>query len=217
MFNNNIYYALPIEDLTDQMIEDSLLTSRETIRESVRPIDGKIYTIFKFDGDKPLPQYMNSFKKHQFTHEQALNYIDSAEWNLGKPIEELRESYDFKKIKIAFEQEYYIQCLGEMYIFIFKILKFKFFIHHKQYLNSPEKWKIFKNNRFEKAKETALIELCVFYDLLTSEEKVLIEKFKDIRNNFSHGFDHKFGKKEIEESLAEIDNIISKNLDTIIF
>lgn len=212
MFNNHIYYALPIDDLTDQMIEDSLLTSRETIRPSVRPIDGKIYTIFKFDGNKSLPQYMSKFKKHQLTHEQALNYVDSPEWNLHKPIQELKERYDFQHIKEVFEQGYYIQCLGEMYITIFSLLKFRFFIHHLQYLNTKEKWNIFKTNRFENSKETALTELCLFYDLITPEEIKVIEEFKNIRNDFSHSFEHRFSKEQIDESLTKLDTLVTKYL-----
>ena len=211
MYNSKKYYFIPLEEITDQMIEDAIQTSRDTLRKSVRPTDGKIHAVIKFTESKPVPEYMNDYK--QYSHEEILKAIQTPEWNLTQPIYELQKKYDFDKIIADFEAGNIIQSFGEAYITIFQILKFKFFIHSKVYLDSEEKWKIFtKGNRFEKANEYTTLELNYFYNLITKDEKKLIDNFRNIRNDVSHSFETQFTFEQLRNSIDEVDKIIRKYL-----
>lgn len=208
MTNTRKYYLIPLEEVSDKMIEDAILTSRETLRTSVRPIDGKIHAVIKFTGSKPVPAYMSKYK--QFDHKEILEAIRTPEWNLSQPIHDLQKRYDFTKILHDFEAGNCIQSFGEMYITIFQILKFKFFTHSKKYLNSPSKWKVFKERQFEDANEYAMLQFNFFYDLISEDEKNIIDRFRIKRNAMAHSFDHNYDKVELKSSLEELDEIVTK-------
>lgn len=211
MYNSKKYYFLPLEQITDQMIEDAVQTSRKTLRKSVRPIDGKIHAVIKFTGSNPVPEYMSSYK--QYSHEEILEALNTPEWNLYLPIQELHKRYDFNKVMGDFNSGKIIQSFGEVYITIFQILKFKFFTHSIAFLDSEEKWKLFtKGNRFEKANESTMLDLNYFYNLITKEEKVTIDNFRNIRNDVSHSFETQYTPEELRESLNEVDKLVKKYL-----
>ena len=211
MYNSKKYYFIPLEEITDQMIEDAVQTSRETLRKSVRPIDGKIHAVIKFTGSKPVPEYMLGYK--QYSHEEILKAIQTSEWNLTRPIHELQKKYDFKKVIEDFNSGKVIQSFGEVYIIIFQILKFKFFIHNIELLDNEDKWKLFtKGSQFEKANEYTMLELNYFYNLITKEEKEIIDDFRNIRNDISHSFETKYTIDQLKDSINGVDSIITKYL-----
>jgi hypothetical protein len=208
-FNSLKYYFIPISDLTDDMVLQSCLTSRETARLSVRPIDGKIHTIIKFMPSTPLPDYMKSYK--EYTHEEILNATRTSEWNLHQPIVDLQATFNFEKVLSDFDQQNYIQCFGETYITVFQILKFKFLIHSMDYLDDENKWKIFsKGSRFEKANEFTLLELNYFYNLISKEDKDFLTLFRNLRNDVSHSFVNDSKKDEWRNNLIEVNKLIVK-------
>ena len=210
-FNSLKYYLVPLNELTDDMVEVSCLTSRETARLSVRPIDGKIYTVIKFMNSIPVPDYMNSYK--EYTHEEVLNSLRTPEWNLHQPMLDLEADYDFKKVLVNFNDHNFIQSFGEMYITVFQILKFKFFIHSMDFLDDDNKWKIFsKGSRFEKANEFTLLELNYFYNLISKEEKDFLNLFRDTRNEVSHSFVIDPKLEEWREILTRVNELIIKYL-----
>ncbi len=211
MRNSYKYYLIPLEEITDQMIEDACQTSRDTLRKSVRPIDSKIHAVIKFVRSKPVPGYMNGYK--QYSHEETLRAVHTAEWNLTQPIHELQKKYDFNRIIENLDTGRIIQSFGEVYITIFQILKFKFFIHSMAFLDSEEKWKLFtKGSRFEKANEYTMLELNYFYNLITKQEKEIIDNFRNIRNAVSHSFETQFTLEQLRNSIGKVNKIISKYL-----
>lgn len=199
-----------MNEITDEMIRDSEQTSRDTLRKSIRPIDGKIHAVLKFTDTNPLPKYMKTYKP--YSHKETLDSLNSPEWNLNQPIQDLIRKYDFDSIIEKFDSKNIIQCFGEMYITIFQILKFNFFLHSKKYLDSEDKWKLFKGNRFEKANEYTMLELNYFYNLITKDEKEIIDDFREKRNSISHSFDQKFTNEELRKSIEQTNIIVLKYL-----
>jgi len=214
MYNSKKYYLIPLTEITDQMIDEAIQTSRDTLRKSSRPIDGKIHAVIKFTGSKPVPNYMSGYK--QYSHEAILTALQSPEWNLWEPLQELKNRYSFKKILEDFDSGNIIQSFGEAYITIFQILKFKFFVHSMEYLDTEEKWKVLTGNRFEKANEYTMLELSFFYNLISSEEKKVIDDFRNMRNSVAHKFESQYSNDELKGSLIEIDKIIQKHLNDLI-
>ncbi|WP_338759728.1 hypothetical protein WAF17_12205 [Bernardetia sp. ABR2-2B] len=209
-YNDSIYYFIPLDEITDEMINDSTQGGhRDTMPKSTRPIDGKIHGVIEFLSSKPIPNYMEKHKKRGYSHEKALEVISSKEWNLYRPIEELRSKYNFDKILQDFNINRKIQAFGELYIIIFQILKFKFLMHNLDYLDSEEKWKAFsRSQRFEKANESTMLELNYFYNLISKSEKDKIDKFRNIRNSIAHSFDKTYTNEEMLNSLSEIKEIV---------
>lgn len=209
-YNDSIYYFIPLDEITDEMINDSTQRgNRDSMRTSIRPIDGKIHGVIKFVGSEPIPNYMRKHEKRRYSHKDALDLTNSKEWNLFIPIQDLRNTYNFEKILEDFNTNREIQAFGELYIIVFQILKFKFLMHNLEYLNSEEKWKAFsKSQRFEKANESTMLELNYFYNLITKTEKDKIDTFRNIRNSIAHSFDRSYTNEEMLNSLSEMKEII---------
>ncbi len=219
MRDNVIYFLIPLSKLTDEIIRDSCLSSRETSRQSIRPIRGEYYVVVPFMTSLSIPEYMNSktYKQYRsYSNEEVRAELNKPEWNFNKEFEDLIVAYNVQGILDNFDNQNYIQSFGEMYIFIFQILRFKFFIHSKEYLDTEHKWKVFSSgSRFEKANENTMLELNYFYNLISKEDKDLIEKFRLIRNEVSHNFIEQPDKKRWRNSIVEIDTLIQKYFDLV--
>lgn len=88
-FNNSTYYLIPLNEITEEMINLSDQNSIQTMRKSVRPIDKKIHGILTFGTLGATPDFLRRYTKKGFSHEKTLEIINSSiEWNLSLPLTE---------------------------------------------------------------------------------------------------------------------------------
>ena len=69
------YYLLPVEDVTDEMVDEAIQTSRDTLRVSVRPIKGQMYTVLKFNTANREPECMRPYRG--LMHPECLEELNS--------------------------------------------------------------------------------------------------------------------------------------------
>ena len=75
IFDNRKWLIINVSDVTDEMIENAIETSRDTLRIS---LDGS-KTILKYDGRKPNCFY----GMDTYTHSQISEELSKDEWNEG--------------------------------------------------------------------------------------------------------------------------------------
>jgi len=221
--NTKTYYLIPDNLLTDQMIKDSIGVLDESTRiRSVRPIKSEF--VYKNPGGKNKkpgyvlsikfgegvvpPSYMDKYRSYNNIEIcETLNALPFIKKSL---IDDIFEKYDPTKIKNDFDNENYLQVLGEVYIVVFGQLQFKFFNFNEKFLNDFKKWPIFRSHTLEGAKERAMSELNYFYDLITHDELKTIDTFRNIRNDLMHDNEHLHDKSDIWSSISSTSNLIEK-------
>lgn len=214
MSDTNVYYLIPFDEITEDIIAIARQTSRDTVRKSIRPIGGRIHGIVSFSPTTTTPSFLSRYPK--YSHAEILQAIRSHEWDLHHPINTLSDRYNYINLIHDFESGRIIESFGHMYITIFAILKYKFFIHHKSYLDSEDKWQIFiKGQRFEKSNEYSLLEMNYLYNLITPSERETIERFRTIRNDVTHSFDHSHTTSEMREVISKVNDIIQHSLASL--
>lgn len=174
-YNTINYFFIPLKEITEEMLSHMSNATFDTIRKSVRPIDGKIHGICEHIETDNLPVYFRKYKA--YSHEEALKLVNSKEWNLSAPIQEIRTEYSWSFVLTQFNQGSIIEAFGHTYITVFSILKFKFLVHSKRYLNDDHKWRIFNTQKLEKANEVTMLTLCYFFDLISREQYETIDKY----------------------------------------
>ena len=73
MFDNRKWLIINVSDVTDEMIENAIETSRDTLRIS---LDGS-KTILKYDGSKPRCFY----GMDTYTHSEILEELAKSDWS----------------------------------------------------------------------------------------------------------------------------------------
>ena len=182
----------------------------DTIRKSVRPIDGKIHGVCEHESYKELPEYFQKYKP--YTHKEVLEAMESKEWNIYMPLLELERTYDREYVESEFEAERFLESFGQAYIAVFTILKFKFFRFSWDYLNDKNKWSVFNTPKLERANEYTMLTLCYFFDQISYEDFERIDRFRGIRNALCHQLEHKYSLNEMKESLTNANDFISREL-----
>lgn len=179
----------------------------ESLRKSVRPIDGKIYGVCEINYEEgKLPEY---YKRHKpYSHSEILQVMNTKEWNLYGPMDELRKTYNWEYVTANFESHRYLEAFGHVYITVFSCLKFRFLIHSYDFLNDIEKWKIFKTNKFENANEVSMLQMCYFFDLISHSHYKSIDDFRVLRNSINHEFNTSVNHEVCGKALADMNEFI---------
>lgn len=198
------FYIIPKGKITKEMIQISGVQNFKP-RNSIRPIDGSIYELIQFEDSIPLS--VSKFKGLRVS--KMREYLNSSkDWNIVQPLEELRTEYSFEKIILNFKKKYYLEAFGKMYIFIFQLLKYLFFRHSFQYLQTDiKKWQVFKQTQFEGANEYTLLQMCFFYDLINSEDQKSIDSFRIVRNQIMHSYTWTYKDEELLKHLKQMNKL----------
>lgn len=209
-YNDSLYYFIPLNEIKEEHMEFMSNSTIDTIRKSVRPIDGKIHAICSHSKLDYIP---DQFKKYKgYTHQETLELIQSKEWNIYNPLEEFNANYDFDNIIELFENGNLIEAVSRMHISLFTLLNYKFYLFSFSYLNQDYKWKLFKSNKLEKANESTILLLNTFFDLITKDQHDQIDRFRIIRNNLCHSFERKFEDVEIKKTLNQMNDFVREEL-----